>query len=297
MKWTFLIIALLWSVPVAAQVEPTPEQKKLNREAYKSMAQKDHEAAIDAYLRSLERGELNVTWLNLGRAYQKSGQCQKAFEAYEHVPDAPQVAKPGPEVVASSLEKFLAELESECPTEIITRCTLADDEPDADVLVTLDGVDHPCGTTIDVEEGTHVITATGDSGRKRRSVYVARGQSVTVEFKELRPSLAEPATTDDTAYEPDSPWTVSGEVDRIGSEMPQTRASLDWGGVALISGGLVAGASGVVFDGVVLPGWPLHTRDFRLTAADFAPAALYTAGLTMVVLGIVDLLNGPERKR
>lgn len=296
MKWTLIIITLLWSAPLAAQIAPTSEQKKLNRRAYESMAQGDHQDAIEAYLRSLELGELNVTWLNLGRAYQKSGECEKAFDAYDHVSDAPPVEKPGPEVVASSLERFRGELDEECPTQIVTRCSLARDEPETQVFVTLDGADHPCGTTIEVDEGTHVITATGEVGRKRRSVYVSRGESVVVEFEGLQPSSAAPAASEDTSRGPDSRWTAGGEVDRISGELaPPAHNPVDWGGVALVSGGVAVGLVGTLFDGLLVT-WPLYSRNFRVDAGDFIPIGIYTAGLTMAVVGIIDLLNGPERR-
>lgn len=292
----FLVLALLWSASVSAQITPTDEQKELNRQAYQSMANGDHDAAIDMYLRSLQAGELNVTWLNLGRAYQKSGQCRDAFQAYEKVEDAPQVQNPVPEVVNDSLARFLGELESQCPTQIVTRCLSPSDDP-SEVTVTLDGeTDYPCGVAIEVEAGTHIISGTGEAGRIRKSVLVERGQSVQVDLHGVQAPAVELASTEDTSYDPQPPRTAADEVDRIRGEIPPVRA-LDWGGVALIGGGLLVGLTGMVFDGVVVPGWPAYAMDFQVQAGDFLPVGLYAGGLTMIVLGIIDLVDGPERPR
>ena len=109
---TLIIVLLLsWSSSASAQVAPTETQKQLNRQAYQKMADGSYEAAIDLYLQSIEKGPLNVTWLNLGRAYQKSGQCADAYAAFENVSSAPRVEKPSPEVVADTLERFREQLE------------------------------------------------------------------------------------------------------------------------------------------------------------------------------------------
>jgi tetratricopeptide (TPR) repeat protein len=127
-----LAIAVFLAVPAAAQnagdddgesasdaeyTTPTPEQKRLNDQAVQALTYDNYAKAISFLEEALYIGELNVSYLNLGRAYQKLGECPKARAALESVPDAPKVAKPPPKFVEKKAREYLAELPEECPAE------------------------------------------------------------------------------------------------------------------------------------------------------------------------------------
>lgn len=75
---------------------PTPEQQNLNDQAVQALTEENYAKAISYLEEALYIGGLNVSYLNLGRAYQRLGNCRKAKEALRKVPEAPRVEKPAP---------------------------------------------------------------------------------------------------------------------------------------------------------------------------------------------------------
>ncbi|WP_168210848.1 tetratricopeptide repeat protein [Persicimonas caeni] len=96
---------------------PSSEQRKLNDEAVRAIGAKDYTRAISYLEESLYLGELNITYLNLGRAYQLLGQCAKARAAYAKVAEAPAVKKPRAAFVESKAQQYQAELDETCPEQ------------------------------------------------------------------------------------------------------------------------------------------------------------------------------------
>lgn len=96
---------------------PTAEQRRLNDEAARAIGLEDYTKAISFLEEALYIGELNVTYLNLGRAYQYMGKCEKAREALEAVAGAPAVRKPSPKFIAAKAREFLEELDETCQQE------------------------------------------------------------------------------------------------------------------------------------------------------------------------------------
>jgi hypothetical protein len=90
-------------------VEPSAEQASVNEKAVRAIDAGDYVVAINLLEESAFRQPLNVTWLNLGRAYQLSGRCQKARGAFDRVDGAPAVAQPSPAFVAKKLAEYRAE--------------------------------------------------------------------------------------------------------------------------------------------------------------------------------------------
>lgn len=113
--------------PVFAQAEKNEDgreyakssdkEQELNDRAVSAIIKKDYPRAIALLEESLELGESNIVYLNLGRAYQKIGNCEKARAAYQKVFDAPIVRDPSPQFIDQKAEKYLAELDEECPAE------------------------------------------------------------------------------------------------------------------------------------------------------------------------------------
>ncbi len=97
--------------PVA---EPSEAQLSLNDDGVRAMIEGDFAGAVAQLERSIRLGEINVTYLNLGRAYQKMGRCAKARGALEKAKTAPAVADPPPSEVRAVADRYLAELAEDC---------------------------------------------------------------------------------------------------------------------------------------------------------------------------------------
>lgn len=127
-----LVVALvtLMSATGLAQSEREPaeitdRQIELNEEGVRAIISGDHEKAVAVLSESLAYGEANATYLNLGRAYQKLGNCQEAREALNRALTAPVVDDPPPRVIDKKAKEYLGELDEMCPEE-----EPADDEKD-----------------------------------------------------------------------------------------------------------------------------------------------------------------------
>jgi tetratricopeptide (TPR) repeat protein len=100
--------------PEAEYATPSDEERRLNDEAARAIGEGDYTKAISYLQEALYLGELNVTFLNLGRAYQYMGRCEEARAALDKVSEAPAVRKPAPKFVEKKAAEFLAELDEEC---------------------------------------------------------------------------------------------------------------------------------------------------------------------------------------
>ena len=69
-------------------------QRKLIEQGLKAHAAEDYASAIAHFRGANEGGELNIIWLNLGRALQKSGDCAGAKDAFARALTAPAVPRP-----------------------------------------------------------------------------------------------------------------------------------------------------------------------------------------------------------
>ncbi len=112
---------------IALQTAPQAQgsleaQLQLNEQGYEASAQGDHEKAARLFRASLDLGELNITYLNLGRSLSKLGRCQEAIKAYNNVEKAPPVEAPSPAQIQEVLTKFRADLTEGCPAEVTVVC-------------------------------------------------------------------------------------------------------------------------------------------------------------------------------
>ncbi len=96
---------------------PLEEQRELNDEAVRAIGEEDYTKAVSYLEESLYMGELNITYLNLGRAYQLMGRCEKAREAFEKVSTAPKVEKPSADFLEAKAQQYREELEQNCQAE------------------------------------------------------------------------------------------------------------------------------------------------------------------------------------
>lgn len=85
-----LLLALLLMAPQAGlaqqakpsePVTPSDEQQKINDKGVEHLIEENYARTVAHFEQSLLLGELNVTYLNLGRAYQRLGKCTHAKQA------------------------------------------------------------------------------------------------------------------------------------------------------------------------------------------------------------------------
>ncbi len=95
-------------------VTPTDKQTALNTSAVEAIKSEEYEQAVALLRRSLELGEMNITYLNLGRAHQRLAECGSAEDAYLAAVSAPPVRSPSPYLIEKKVEQYMEELEAEC---------------------------------------------------------------------------------------------------------------------------------------------------------------------------------------
>ncbi len=133
-----VVLALCAATPCFAQesVEASEQQVELNDQALEAMNDGNYVRAASLLEEANHLGELNVTYLNLGRSYQHMGRCADARQALQEALTAPQVASPPPDLVQKKAREYLADVEDSCeqdqPAEPSEGVGLAPQSPAAD---------------------------------------------------------------------------------------------------------------------------------------------------------------------
>lgn len=171
--------ALCFVTRAAAQpVTPSETQYNLYTEGAEAFQSGEYEKAATLFKASLSLGELNITYLNLGRTYFRLGQCTEANASYAKALTAPQVAQPSPAQVLSKVEEYRMELASVCPPTILVRCS----EKNAEVFVNAMGP-LPCdGAPVKVLPGEHVVQVRSGERKTKKTVSIASMEQATVEL-------------------------------------------------------------------------------------------------------------------
>lgn len=185
----FLLLSLVPALAAAQEaVELSETQRGYNEKGVAAIRNGNYAVAISSFESSLAFGEANITYLNLGRAYQRAGQCKPAKDAYAKVADAPPVPAPSKDEVDAVLTKYRAELPALCPATLEVMCGAADTRVSLDT-----GESEPCGAmlTREVTPGTHTIHATLGPQTVKREVTPTEGDTVRVviEFPALTSSV------------------------------------------------------------------------------------------------------------
>lgn len=110
--------------------DPSERQLLLNDDAVRAIIKDDYAGAVALLEEARSLGELNVTYLNLGRAYQMLAKCQKARDAFARALEAPRVRQPPAEFVEKKVTEYLIELDEQCPKDAPAAAPgeLSDDE-------------------------------------------------------------------------------------------------------------------------------------------------------------------------
>lgn len=182
MRATFSSLAVLTclavATPAAAQgdiVTPTETQFKLYQEGAEAYGAGEYSKAVDLFRASLRLGELNITYLNLGRALFKLGDCQEASTAYAKALTAPKIANPTPMQVLTKVEEYKKDL-AECPAILTVECN----NPAAELWV--DGTGPvPCdGSAMTMLPGDHTVEVRLGDEQELKSVTLASMESRTL---------------------------------------------------------------------------------------------------------------------
>ncbi|OIP31441.1 MAG: hypothetical protein AUK47_22460 [Deltaproteobacteria bacterium CG2_30_63_29] len=141
----------LFCSPLRADI--SKKQKKLNEKAVEQMMNGNYDDAVSLLEQSLAIGELNITYLNLGRAYAKAGRCQEALVAYDRMAVAPRVKSPSPDELYKVLVTYRDDLKLDCPGKVVIRCR------PTEILVGVDGGNlETCPDQVfDLEPGEHIF--------------------------------------------------------------------------------------------------------------------------------------------
>ncbi|MFP4600424.1 MAG: hypothetical protein ACLFVJ_19365 [Persicimonas sp.] len=109
-------LALCVTTPCFAQesVEASEQQIELNDQALEAMNDGNYVRAASLLEEANHLGELNVSYLNLGRAYQHMGRCDDARQALQRALAAPQVGSPPPDLVQKKAREYLADVDDSC---------------------------------------------------------------------------------------------------------------------------------------------------------------------------------------
>ncbi len=231
-------LCLLW-VPASllAQTPPTfaPPNKAQDeilvrgQEAYRAQ---HYQEAAKFFEAALVLGELNVAYLNMGRARQKTGDCWGAIEAYRRVPSAPMTREPSPEQVLSALDRYVKELRSSCPGILVVRCKFPK------TLLDLDGKPLACGEPVELSGGVYTLTAKAFEETYTQEITVVGADTQTVSI------VLEPPVEPDPEPDPEPTSLPEPEV------VPPTPArdnTLFWTGVGLGGAGVVGLLTGGAF--------------------------------------------------
>ncbi|MEL6181195.1 MAG: hypothetical protein AAFS10_19720, partial [Myxococcota bacterium] len=156
-------------------------------EGAKASNEGDYAKAVRLLKVSLDLGATNVTYLNLGRALQKAGECEEARHAYDKALLAPPVENPSPDKVRAIAFKYQQELNARCSGMLIVTCA-----PETTQLRIDGGKPMACDSApLALSPGKHVLE--GESGGKRtsREVIVRAFQETHVRLFVHQPVLAD----------------------------------------------------------------------------------------------------------
>jgi hypothetical protein len=207
------------------------------------MLEGDNKAAIGMFQSSLNFGELNLTYVNLGRALYKVGHCEAAQKTYRKARTAPKVAEPTPEEIETLLVRFETELADACSATLFFTCT-----PENAQIKIDDRDAQPCtGGRAAVTAGNHRVVGIWAREAPGISVEVPAGATVTIALQEPEPEpVAQPTRSPAETYtSPAKEPTASAVAEAVqASQFPTPPASngFAWGLIGGGTAGLVAAA-------------------------------------------------------
>ncbi|PJB33787.1 MAG: hypothetical protein CO108_30070 [Deltaproteobacteria bacterium CG_4_9_14_3_um_filter_63_12] len=283
-------------------------QGQLNAEGIQAMQAEDWVKAIRLFTSANDLAELNLTYLNLGRALTRAGRCEEAIVAYDKVLDTPKVREPSPDLVEKKLNDYRVELAKLCPGKIAISCT------PPEMLISIDkAAAVPCPKDpITLEAGQHSVD--GDANGKKLSLKVTVAPIATTDVQLALDTSAD--VVPDKVAKDDKVKTITikeGKVDdpkvtdpnvSDPKVIPETASSslAPWGWTVLGLGG-AALATGLILEFTVLQGTvddlqtasgsndvaKFNSLESDLSSQQGINLGLYIGGGVLVTTGIILL--------
>lgn len=285
LRYLAIIVCLLPTlVQAQGSVELTEQQVGLNAQAFEAAIAGEHDKAVRLLKASLNLGEANVVYLNLGRSLFNAGQCAEAVEAYNAVEDAPAVADPPPDAIAELLTKFRQDVSESCPGWLSLTC----ESPGTQIDIDANGPT-PCPLQpVELSAGPHRVVATLGTESSEHTLDIRGGETA-----ELTITLAPPK-------EPENGGTPTPRVDEGTSLTPIAWALIGTGGAAMLAGLIVELA--VLpdeIDAYEAAGAAGDTDAYNegrdtVTTLQGATLGLYIGGGLLIAGGVAWLLLAPD---
>jgi len=254
--WAFLLSLVFVGVTLSPNrseaqetYTPTRAQIALIEQGAKATRAGQYNAALRHYRAAVEQGPFNLARLGLGRALQKSGDCQGAFAEFKKVREDPPVEAPTRSQIEARLDTFIGELRSSCPGFLVVTCSPPELE------ATLDGQPIVCGEPNELPAGTYTLRGVlGEQEASREATVVALERTevaLRVETSALPVARVEGMGREAALRLLNSAQATAGRarVEFDSSEGGLNRRLIGWGVVGLGGAALVTGA---VFTGLVL---------------------------------------------
>ena len=295
---------LLATSASAQTVELTQTQRSYNDQGVAALASDDYSTAISSFEASLTMGAANIIFLNLGRAFQRSGQCLRAKQTYAKVADAPVVAAPTKAEVDAVLAKFQAELPQVCPSSVTVTCPQSS-------MVTIDaGQPKQCDDQLEIEvqPGTHDIAARDLDGRVfNTSRDIGEGESVEVVVQFPEPE-SDPVPPEPVAEQP-PPTPLPSEpavAAEAAPDTPRRSSPIRVVGATIAGVGTAALVTGLILDATFVrsavnacndgPCTPDQHDEAKSRRALNAPILIGGTGL-LAVGAVLYLVGGSSKDR
>lgn len=191
-------------------------QQYLNARAAAAGKNSDYERAASLFKAALELGELNVSYLNLGRSLYYLGRCEEAREAFNQALTAPGPPNVDFKQVEGRVLEYLADMDVGCPGEVLVSCG----EPE--MFLEVDGVPGECGQKVTLFPGEHTLTGVVGDQRVEQKVEIISGDRKTIFLglpktkEQVAPVFVQPAEPQPVQYEDDRStpkllgWTLGG---------------------------------------------------------------------------------------
>ena len=269
-------------------VEVSDGQLDLNDRGVDAIAEGDYERAIRLFEASLDLGELNVTYTNLGRAYQRAGMCRDAEKAFQRaLTDAPRAGQPTPEQIEQAIEAYRAEMDDTCPGHLEVECT----PWEMTIFIDDDGP-HGCADDkrYDLMPDVYEVRGKYEGNEVSAQVAIRPLQVMRVsldlshvdtdEGEAVAQVEAEPLVEDEPAPEFEAETVYVEPAPRVDEE-PVGSTATSW---LLVAGSSLSLAGGVALDTI-----PHSSRNGQVDPINFVPVGLYAASIAMAWMGVRKL--------
>lgn len=266
-------------------VEVSEGQLDLNDRGVDSIAEGEYERAIRLFEASLDLGRLNVTYTNLGRAYQRAGMCQNAEEAYRAaLSDSPRAKEPTPEQIERAIESYRAEMEEACPGHLHVECTPAEIRLFVDDQGPKECTDE---MIFDLMPGAHEVRGEleGYEVTYRVTIEALQVESVHLDLSHVE---VEEEVVEELQAQEEPQQVVAQDFDAQAASVeppspPESSSSVGW---ILLAGGSMSLAGGVALDTI-----PASASNGQVDPINFVPVGLYVASFGLAWMGIRKLLR------